>query len=175
LNNKFKKAWNIITTTIVGIFIVIAVLLVGVRVVGLTPLCVLSGSMEPTYKTGSIIYVKNIESNDIKVKDPITFYMTNGKTVATHRVVRIDSENQCFYTKGDANEIEDPLPVAFSSLIGKPIFTIPYLGYLSAFITTPPGSYFSIAILGVVILILLIPSFFDKERQKSKKEQQPTV
>ena len=169
MNNKFKKAWNITTTIIVAMFAVLAVSLVGVRIVGLTPLCVLSGSMEPTYKTGSIIYIKNIDAANIKVKDPITFYMSNGKTVATHRVVRIDSQNHSFYTKGDANNIEDPLPVAFSSLIGKPVFTIPYLGYISAFITTPPGSYISMAFGGVIVLLSIISGFFEK-REKEEDE-----
>ncbi|NCC86532.1 MAG: signal peptidase I [Clostridia bacterium] len=171
MNNKFKKAWNIVTTIIVAMFVVLAVLLVGVRLIGLTPLCVLSGSMEPTYKTGSIIYVKSVDATSIKVKDPITFYMNNSKTVATHRVVRIDSQNQSFYTKGDANNIEDPMPVAFSSLIGKPIFTIPYLGYLSAFITTPPGSYISIAFGGVIVLFSILSGSSEK-RKKEEDERQ---
>ena len=53
-----KKLWNMITTVLVALVVILAILLVGVRVIGLTPYVVLSGSMEPTYHTGSLIYVK---------------------------------------------------------------------------------------------------------------------
>ena len=44
-----KTVWNVITTVLVALVVVLAILLVGVRVVDLTPYVVLSGSMEPTY------------------------------------------------------------------------------------------------------------------------------
>ena len=75
-------------------------LLVGVRLVGLTPFVVLSGSMEPTYPTGALIYVKKVPAEQIQVGDPITFVMNEDLVVATHRVVDIDGENQRFTTKG---------------------------------------------------------------------------
>ena len=56
-----KTVWNAITTVLVALVVVLAILLVGVRVVGLTPYVVLSGSMEPTYHTGSLIYVKKVD------------------------------------------------------------------------------------------------------------------
>ena len=44
-----KKHWNALTTLIVIAIVILAILLAGVRLVGLTPYVVLSGSMEPTY------------------------------------------------------------------------------------------------------------------------------
>ena len=44
--------WNTVTTLLAVAVVAAAVLLVGVRLVGLTPYVVLSGSMEPTYPTG---------------------------------------------------------------------------------------------------------------------------
>ena len=41
------KIWNVFTTLLVVFMMLMAVLLVGVRLVGLTPFTVLSGSMEP--------------------------------------------------------------------------------------------------------------------------------
>ena len=58
---KLKKAWNVLTTIVVIIVVCAAVLLVGVRLIGLQPYTVLSGSMEPVYHTGSLIYVKEAD------------------------------------------------------------------------------------------------------------------
>lgn len=84
------KIWNAFTTLLVVLMLLLAVALVGVRVVGLTPFTVLSGSMEPTYHVGSLIYVKKTAPADIKVGDPITFVVNDDLLVATHRVVDIE-------------------------------------------------------------------------------------
>lgn len=58
MSKRVQKVWNAVTTVLVILVVILALLLVGVRLVGLRPMCVLSGSMEPTYHTGSLIYVK---------------------------------------------------------------------------------------------------------------------
>ena len=60
MNQFFKKVWNVVSSILVSLAVLLAVLLVGVRLVGLRPYTVLSGSMEPTYHTGSLIYVKKV-------------------------------------------------------------------------------------------------------------------
>ena len=50
-----KKGFKVVTTLLVAVIVLLAVLLVGVRLIGLEPYTVLSGSMEPTYHTGSLI------------------------------------------------------------------------------------------------------------------------
>ena len=68
-------------------------------------------------------------------------------TIATHQVYEIDRQNQEFKTQGINNKdekgsiIHDAEPVKFSSLIGKPVFCIPYLGYIVSLIKEPPGIY----------------------------------
>ena len=47
-----SKLWNAATTLLVTAVVVLAVLLAGVRVLGLQVYTVLSGSMEPAYPTG---------------------------------------------------------------------------------------------------------------------------
>ena len=54
---KFKKIWNVVSTVLVAAVVLLAVLLVGVRLFGLQVYTVLSGSMEPAYPVGSLIYV----------------------------------------------------------------------------------------------------------------------
>ena len=57
MNKTFKKIWNICTSVIAGLAVLLVIALVGVRLVGITPLIVISGSMEPVIPTGSIIYI----------------------------------------------------------------------------------------------------------------------
>ena len=168
-----KKVWNFITTTLVILVVIAAILLVGVRLVGLKVYTVLSGSMEPTYHVGSLIYVKSVDYRDLEVGDPITF-MLNEDTVATHRIVGIvpdeeEPETLRFRTKGDANDAEDGSLVHYKNIIGSPIFTIPYLGYVANYIQNPPGTYIAIAAAAILLMLVFIPDLFDDEKDKKKK------
>ena len=88
MNKSLKKIWNVLSSILVALVVILALLLVGARIVGLQVFTVLSGSMEPTYHTGSLIYVKKIDPYTIKEGQPITF-MLDENTVATHRVVGV--------------------------------------------------------------------------------------
>lgn len=174
------KLWNIVSTILVALIVILAILLGGVRLVGLRPFAVLSGSMEPAYHVGSLIYVKACDPADVEVGDPITFVLDEDLNVATHRVIEIDAENEHFYTKGDANNAPDGAPVYFKNLIGRPVFTIPYLGYFSNWITTPPGMYVALAAAGVFIILLFLPDVLKKadeadKRAAEKKKQKEQV
>ena len=158
----FRKIWNVVYSVIVAVVVLLAVAFVGVRVVGLQPFTVLSGSMEPTYHTGSLIYVKSVEPQDVHVGDPITFVLNEDLVVATHRVIEIDAENERFYTKGDANESADGSPVHFNNLIGVPVFTIPLLGYVANFVINPPGMYIALAGVAVLLLLTFVPDLIKK-------------
>lgn len=174
----FAKLWNIISTLIVILIVILAILLGGVRLVGLRPFAVLSGSMEPTYHVGSLIYVKSCDPEDVQVGDPITFVLDENLTVATHRVIDIDPDGEHFYTKGDANDAADGAPVYYKNLIGRPVFTIPYLGYFSNWITNPPGMYVAIAAAGVFLILLFLPDVLkkadeaDRRAAEKKKERE---
>ena len=166
MTEKLKKIWGVSSTVLVVLMVLCAVFLMGSRILGYQVYTVLTGSMEPEYNVGDLIYVKKVDVNTIKVDDPITFVLNENLTVATHRVVRIDAENQRFYTKGDANQIEDNDPVHFNNVLGVPKFAIPKLGYVSNFIQNPPGMYITIG-----VGILLIAAVFLPDLLKRKKEE----
>ena len=177
MKSSLQKVWNVISTIIVAIVVILALLLVGARVVGLQVFTVLSGSMEPTYHTGSLIYVKKVDPYTIEPGQPITF-MLDEDTVATHRVVGIvpDEEDPTvirFRTKGDANEAEDGSLVHYKNVIGTPIFSIPYLGYVADYIQHPPGMYIAISGGAVLLLLVFLPDVFasDKDEEKKKKRK----
>lgn len=176
MNHTVKKIWNGVTTLLVAVVVLLALLLVGVRAVGLAPYAILSGSMEPEYPVGSLIYVKKVDPATIQVGDNITFVLNEDLVVATHQVYEISQEEQCFYTQGianidaEGNIIHDGSPVHFNNLIGKPMFCIPGLGYFSDYVTKPPGMY--LAASGALILLLLtfIPDWIDKADEIDKKK-----
>ena len=178
MNKSLKKAWNIISTTLVVLVVILALLLVGARLVGLQVFTVLSGSMEPTYHTGALIYVKKVDPYTIQEGQPITF-MLDENTIATHRVVGIvpDEEDPTvirFRTKGDANEAEDGGLVHYKNVIGTPVFSIPYLGYVADYIQHPPGMYIAISAGAVLLLLVFLPDVFaDDKKEKDPKPDKP--
>ena len=172
MNKTVRKVWNIITNIIVALVVLLAVALVGVRLVGFQVFTVLSGSMEPTYHVGSLIYVKSVDYKELEPGDVITF-MLDENTVATHRIVEVvPDEND--RTKGDANDAEDGGLVHYKNVIGTPVFTIPKLGYFASYIQNPPGTYVAISVGAILLILVFIPDLFtsdDKdEKEKEKKK-----
>ena len=169
---KAKKVLNSISTVLVVLVVIIAIFLMGSRLVGLQVYHVVSPSMEPTYSAGDLLYVKTVDPDSIQIGDPITFVLNEDLVVATHRVVDIDRENRQFTTKGDANKTADAAPVHFNNLVGKPVFAIPLLGYVSAYIQSPPGMYVAIG-LGVVLLaIVFLPDMMTKKEKKEETTEE---
>ena len=204
-----RKLWSVITTLLVAVMVILAVLLVGVRVVGLTPYAVLSGSMEPTYHVGALIYVKDVDPADITVGMPITFVVNEDLLLATHRVVDIevlttrqeqmldeagnpvlddegnpvleevplDEPVYYYQTKGDANDAVDGTPVHYKNVVGTPVFSIPYLGYLSSWLQTRQGMIMGICIALVLVILTFLPDLLravDEPKKPKRGKHEPT-
>ena len=177
MNFKFKKVLKIISNALVILVVVFAFLLHGTRLIGLTPYSVLSGSMQSVYPTGSLIYVKEIDTAVLEVGDIITYRMTGG-SLCTHRIVELvpddeDPDAVLYRTKGDENETADGTPVAEDAVIGKAVFGIPLLGYIATYIAVSPGKYiaFAAAIALVLAEIIIGIVLDDKDEKKSKPAQ----
>ena len=166
----FKKIWNIVSTVLVVLIVLCAVFLMGSRLMGYECYNVISPSMEPEYMVGDLIYVKDVNPTTIKEGDVITFIVNEDLVVGTHRVVRVDLENKRFYTKGDANDIEDQAPVHFNNVIGVPQFSIPKLGYVSDFVQNPPGMYITIGIGILLILAIFLPDMLNNKKQAEEED-----
>ena len=159
------------------ILIVLAIMLAGVRLVGLRPLTVLSGSMEPVFMTGDLIYVKEVDYRDLEEGDIITF-MLDEDTVATHRIVEVvpdetDTSVLRYRTKGDANDAIDGSLVHYKNVVGTPVFSIPKMGYFANFIQHPPGSYLALSGAAIILLLIFLPDLFgsDDKDGKGKSER----
>lgn len=108
------------------------------------PLVVLSGSMEPAIKTGSVVFIQ--KSEDYKQGDVIAFSQGSSKNLITHRLISTD--NSTFQTKGDANEEADRTQVQKDQIAGKVILYIPGIGFGVDLVKHPKG----------FILLVIIPA-----------------
>lgn len=167
-----EKILSVVTTVLVALVVLAAVMLMGARVIGLEVYTIISGSMEPTYYPGDLIYVKEVTPEEVQVGDPITFVLNEDLVVATHRVIKVDWENERFYTKGDNNQIADINPVHFKNLLGKPVFRIPKVGYLSRWVQSPPGLYVALAFIVALLGLVFIPDMFRAAREDELKKKE---
>lgn len=170
MKTRSKQVWNTITTALVALVVALALALVGARLMGLRVFTVLSGSMEPEYPVGALIWVKAVEATQLKKGDVITFLL-NEDTVATHRITEVvyDGGDLRFRTKGDANEAEDGALVHHKNVIGTPVLTVKRLGHLIRYIQTPPGTYIAITAGALLLLGVVLPDLF---ASPNKKEEQ---
>ena len=179
MNKSIKFILKLISNLIVIIAVALAILLVGLKFTGLQIYTVISGSMEPTYHVGSLIYVKKVDPSTLKIKDPITFELSD-KTIATHRIVEIvkDEENPNIYkfrTKGDANEEVDANLVETNKVLGKALFTIPYLGYLATYIQSYPGNMVAICTAIALLIVVIIIDMLIDDKKEPEKEEAPVA
>ncbi len=169
-----KKVLKGFSVGLIALMVLLAMLLVGLRIFGLQIYTVLSGSMEPAYRTGALIYVRKVDPHALEVGDVITFRLS-GQTIATHRIVEVlDSDiaygRNAYRTKGDANKTPDGSLVQEEKILGSPLFTIPYLGYLAAYIQSPPGMYYALAACAAVIIFVTTVDMTVGNKSKTKKK-----
>lgn len=151
LRERLKKAAGVLLPLTP---VILAALLLLPAFIGWHSFVVLSGSMEPVCHTGSLLYVRPATPQQVKAGEIITFIGHTGEPV-THRVAEVDTAHELFITKGDANLTTDPIPVSFSALVGKAVFSIPLLGYLSLFVKSAAGMVaLGLAVLTAVVLCL---------------------
>lgn len=172
MSSGLKAIWNMVTWTLVICFILLAVALAGVRIVGYTPYAVLSASMAPKYQVGDLVYVRKTAPEEIDSGDVITFVANEDLLVVTHSVVEVNRENRWFITQGIANSSPDAAPVLFENVLGVAHFSIPKLGYVSMYLSSPTGKYVGIAVGAGLLLLLLLPEMIRPEKEKEASASQ---
>ena len=139
-------------SSVAGIFLIVLVLFLMVpailpRIMGYQTYNVISGSMEPELSVGCLVLVKPISPETVKEDDIIVFH--RGDSIITHRVVEVQTEEQQFITKGDANESRDASPVPYQELVGIVTHHYAVLGRLMGFLSSVPGK---ILLIGFIIV-----------------------
>lgn len=130
-----------------------------------------SGSMEPKYSPGDVIYLTDPPADSIQEGDIITFSEGGIGPTTTHRVVEkteSDSGEPRFITKGDNNENRDVETRNPSEIIGVVLFSVPLIGYVIRFASTSVGLV-TLVIIPSIILILLEAIDLYNEATSSEK------
>ncbi|WP_102261369.1 signal peptidase I SipW [Mesobacillus jeotgali] len=140
---------------------------------------VLSGSMEPTFKTGSLIVVEEVKNaKSLKENDVITFRQDE-KKVVTHRIIQVvkQGDQVSYQTKGDNNEDADMNQVLPQNIVAKYTgLTIPFVGYFLNFASSPLGTGLLLIIPGLLLLgyaAWTIRSAIKELEEKTKTVNEP--
>jgi signal peptidase len=131
-----------------------------------------SGSMAPAIKMGSLVIVK--PANDYKIGEVITFGpYSKTKAPTTHRIydIKVVNGQPVYITKGDANNAPDTREITKRDILGKVLFSIPYLGYAVAFAKKPLGFVLIVIVPAVIIIIDEIKNIY----KEIKKKKEPAV
>ena len=129
-------------------------------VFGYSVLIVASPSMTGAIEAGDAIIIK--KSDSYAVGDVITYFPADENFSVTHRIVRMEGDK--FYTKGDANQSEDPDPVLIDQIAGKVAVKLDKVGYFIEWLKSPVGIIFAATFIVLLILIIVIE---DKRRGKT--------
>lgn len=140
-------------------------------VFGYRPAIVLSGSMEPTFDAGDVVFIKDVENPAALQKDDIICYLVSGKAT-THRIIQVaEKEGETAYiTKGDYNNVEDRLAVMPDQIQG--IYTgvrIAHLGDILMFMQSTQGI---LLCLGVPFGLYICYDIFKRRKDSNKKTAQ---
>lgn len=187
MKSKTVKKWisGITSFIIYGLLIAMIFLVVSSKISGGTPkafgyeiMTVLSGSMEPGIKTGSIIAVKPVQDpTKFKGGDVITFKSPDDPNkLITHRIIAVQKAGSTvqYVTKGDHNDSQDPKPVIAANVIAKYSgFTIPYIGRMMAFIQSKTGAIYLLIVPGILMILWSVFSIWKSISKIEPKNQNP--
>lgn len=157
-------------SSVLGALLILAVIAVCLpltvpRLMGYQVYAIVSGSMEPAIPTGSLVYARAVQAEELEPGDVAVFYGGFGsESVITHRVVENDTQQEQLTTRGDANEGNDVTPVAYAHVLGRVEKNVPVLGYFLPAISTMEGK---LSLLGVLAAAVLLQALGRMLRRKA--------
>ncbi|EGD82773.1 signal peptidase complex catalytic subunit SEC11C [Salpingoeca rosetta] len=125
---------------------------------------VLSGSMEPAFTRGDLLFLTNDKSDPIRVGEILVFKVRGRDIPIVHRVLKLHEDhngNLKFLTKGDNNRVDDRGLYAQDQLwlhpddvVGRARAFIPYVGIVTILMNDFP--FLKFVLLGVLGLYMLL-------------------
>lgn len=166
------RIFSFLVTFVTIMFSLIAAVFLIMRLIGLSPYIVQSGSMEPEISTGAVAFINTRQTNP-EVGDIITYSLesggSSGAAFVTHRVYAV--EDGLYVTKGDANDAPDAKSVKPEQIIGTYKFQIPGVGFIMAKIKTKLIVIIIIWIVFLNVLSALFSSFVRHKRSSAQKTE----
>jgi signal peptidase len=167
--NPLAGFFRLIGTILLVVIVLVCVPIAIPNYLGYQVYTVISGSMEPAIPVGSLVYVRQEEPETIAEDDVIAFYGAGAESaITTHRVVANHVVEGEFVTKGDANDSNDINPIPYANLIGKVIYTVPYLGTVAEILVDDRGKMIAAAVILVAVILHLIASLLDKLSERAR-------
>jgi len=170
------KIFKVIYSIFVAFIVVVALLLI-VSVLPITGnykvMTVISGSMQPAIKMGSVVIVK--PASDYQIGDVITFGpYSKTKVPTTHRIydIKVEGGQPVYITKGDVNNAPDSREIKKSDIVGKVLFSVPYMGYAVEFAKKPIGFALIIIIPAAIIVGDEIKKIYVEVKKKKTAKNQ---
>lgn len=169
----FSALWRLILGLITVFLVFVAVVLAYDKYVekaripsffGKSALVIATPSMSGSIEAGDLIIIT--KSYKYELDDIITYFPAGEGTSVTHRIVRIEGEK--YYTKGDANNSEDPDPVFITQIAGKMTGSIPKVGIIIEWLSTWQGIAFILAVGAVVVAIVTIADGYEDEEPETE-------
>jgi len=168
--DRLKKIFRILTYIIVFPLLIYNIALIVQSVLnpnqtpsflGIKTYVIISGSMIPEFQIGDIAVVKEVENDELKEGDIISF--REGQNVITHRITqKLEENGQTIYvTKGDNNNAEDIAKVSYALIEGKVVAKIAYIGKIALMLKG------KVAIIFIFIIYYIIIS---KERRNKLRK-----
>ena len=139
-------------------------------VFGVRPVIVLSGSMEPEFMSGDLIFIQNADNGQLKEGDVIC-YLEDGAAV-THRIVGITEENGVvrYTTRGDANNSDDQKQVEQEQVQG--IYSGKKLSGAGDFVMFMQSTTGMIIFIVCPVLLLIVGDIiFRRKSDRQEREQ----
>jgi signal peptidase len=180
--------WKVLRTGLsLGIFAIVlglvAVIVIIPKVLGATPLTILTSSMEPGLPPGTLIVVEPVAPENIVIGDVITYQIESGEAaVVTHRILEVQSSTvgePTFILQGDNNAEPDP-PVTAAQIQGRLVYSLPWVGNLSSILNGPARATLLPILAGAMVLyaaVSIVLGFvaLAKKKRRAPRHAGPTM
>ena len=160
LEKQLSRALTVVIIILTIVCVVLAVKIVQGReatLFGFRIYHILTGSMEPTIRTGSNVLVREVNPYTLEEGDIITFISKDAAiygSANTHRIIEVveDGNQRFFITQGDANNVADRIFVYPEDIKGKVVYYMKSAGFAMfvGFLHTTPG----------FVTVILLPLLF---------------
>lgn len=125
---------------------------------------VLSGSMEPAFHRGDLLFLTNYKEDPVRVGEIVVFKVEGRDIPIVHRVIKLHEKADGsikFLTKGDNNNVDDrglyapgQLWLTKRDIVGRARGFLPYVGIITIFMNEYPKVKWAIlSILAVFVLL----------------------
>ncbi|KAH7640807.1 signal peptidase complex catalytic subunit SEC11 homolog C twr [Dermatophagoides farinae] len=125
---------------------------------------VLSGSMEPAFHRGDLLFLTNYKEDPIRVGDIVVFKIKGRDIPIVHRVITLHEKEDGsvkILTKGDNNSVDDrglyapgQLWLEKKDIVGRTRGFVPYVGIITILMNDYPKLKY--AVLGILALFVLV-------------------